>query len=124
MLRFLHPTKLLPALLLISLCAPQAFAEESKKDGSLDAMWNDKEISTTKEKSKEPKSIDTDTEFKIVTPDTQGISENDLTKDEKAEKEKSNTQQTALFKPLCPYEQLKESPFIKKGNLARCWSLR
>lgn len=115
MLRFLHPAKLMPALLLISLCATQAFAEETKKDGSLDAMWKDKDISTAKDSSKEPKSIDTDTEFKIVTPDTQGISESDLKRDDK-KVEKKESQPAILFKSLCPYEQLKESPFIKQGT--------
>lgn len=115
--------------------AAETASSKGDKEVNLDEMWKDDSIKKNTEKP--TKTVDTDTDFKIVMPeggiDTTSTEETEAgeEKQESAESSKSESSLTEekseespaeippaekKIKPLCTTEQLKGSVFVKSGG--------
>lgn len=121
-----------------SVLAAETASSKGDKEVNLDEMWKDDSIKKNAEKP--TKTVDTDTDFKIVMPeggvDTTSTEETDETEaeEEKPESAKSSKSESSVteeksedspaelppaekkIKPLCTTEQLKGSVFVKSGG--------
>lgn len=118
--------------------AAEAASSKGDKEVNLDEMWKDDSIKK-KDAEKPTKTVDTDTDFKIVMPeggvDTTSTEETEETEagEEKQESAKSSENESVSeeksegspaelpqaekkIKPLCTTEQLKGSVFVKSGG--------
>lgn len=110
--------------------AAETASSKDDKEVDLDEMWKDDSIKKNPEKP--TKTVDTDTDFKIVMPeggvDTTSTEETEAEEEKQESAESSKTESSVTeekseespaekkIKPLCTTEHLKGSVFVKSGG--------